>query len=319
MAAELPLGWGAYPSARLDRLGPSLVRAEDRAKVDLLSAIESSLSKLTQLRHLGTRFSHFLWMNPVAPLLPPFNPVGPSFLSDHQEFSRHTHPTLHLHPQFPGFRMAQAEACCNVLTSPAPVPPPLWLAHWKLATSHIYKPQFSVCLPPPGGLLLLLWGFPHSLPSQIQHHHSLGAKQAWGSLLGLAERRGGGCSPRVRSLPPPMLTAICGETAILTNEILMSFACVPRHNTPGPLPFHLPLLETQREWAPSLTPGILRFSLEPILSGSNGGPAPAALLTWSPQHYRAPNRGLFPGLMDACLNTGAVCIAAAHCLLNTVL
>lgn len=28
---------------------------------------------------------------------------------------------------------------------------------------------------------------------------------------------------------------------------------------------------------------------------------------------------LFPGLMDACLNTGAVCIAAAHCMLNTVL
>lgn len=64
----------------------------------------------------------------------------------------------------------------------------------------------------------------------------------------------------------------------------MSFARIPSHNTPSPLPFHLPLLETQGEWAPSL---ILRFFLEPIRSCSNGGVA--ALLTPSYQHCRAPN------------------------------
>lgn len=100
----------------------------------------------------------------------------------------------------------------------------------------------------------------------------------------------------------------------------MSFARVPSHNTSSPLPFHLPLLETWGEWAPSLTLGILRFPLEPILSGSKvGRSCPAHLKPPVLQSTKWSGIALFPGLMDACLNTGAVCIAAAHCLLNTVL
>lgn len=55
-------------------------------------------------------------------------------------------------------------------------------------------------------------------PSQIQHHHSLGAKQAWGSLLGLAQKgwREAAFHKPIRPLALPMLRPSCREIAILT-------------------------------------------------------------------------------------------------------
>lgn len=71
----------------------------------------------------------------------------------------------------------------------------------------------------------------------------------------------------------------------------------------------------ERTCSPSDTP-------DPPLPLSRVCPRPGC-----PAHLKLPalqstkwaGTALFPGLMDACLNTGAVCIATAHCMLNTVL
>lgn len=62
------------------------------------------------------------------------------------------------------------------------------LARWKAGHFVIYKLQFSLSVHTPAPLTIAPVGFSHSLPSQIQHHHSLSAKQASGACWGLHKR-----------------------------------------------------------------------------------------------------------------------------------
>lgn len=93
----------------------------------------------------------------------------------------------------------------------------------------------------------------------------------------------------------------------------MSFAHVPSYNISLPLP-------------PPRTPSSAQNLLFSDIAICPPSPLPpghprhtAHLKLPALQSTKWVGTALFPGLMDACLNTGAVCIAAAHCMLNTVL